>query len=159
LGLEQVPIIVITRLSEAEKRALSLRYYDRLPEQTYGAQILQSWDTAAKNGAQNVWSVCTTWMLIKGYYYLIDVTRGRYDYPTLRGTAFALAQRYRPQYVLIEDASTGTALAQDSNRSHSVEWSSSLPLSMTRSVASTLIRANSLVVWCFSPNRGFLAGT
>jgi predicted phage terminase large subunit-like protein len=90
-----------------------LRYYDRLPERTYGVRILQSWDTAAKDGAQNDWSVCTTWMLIKNYYYLIDVTRGRYDYPTLKGTAFALAQKYRPHYVLIEDASTGTALAQE----------------------------------------------
>ena len=52
-------------------------------------------------------------MLIKDYYYLIDVTRGRYDYPTLKGTAFGLAQRYQPHYVLIEDASTGTALAQE----------------------------------------------
>jgi AraC-like DNA-binding protein len=24
---------------------------------------IQSWDTAAKNGAQNDWSVCTTWLL------------------------------------------------------------------------------------------------
>jgi predicted phage terminase large subunit-like protein len=90
-----------------------LRYYDRLPERTYGGQILQSWDTAAKSGVLNDWSVCTTWMLVKNQYFLIDLTRGRYDYPTLKGAAFALAQRYRPQYVLIEDASTGTALAQE----------------------------------------------
>jgi predicted phage terminase large subunit-like protein len=90
-----------------------LRYYDKLPERTYGVQILQSWDTAAKDGAQNDWSVCTTWMLVKDYYYLIDVTRGRYEYQTLRGTAFALAQKYQPHYVLIEDASTGIALAQE----------------------------------------------
>jgi predicted phage terminase large subunit-like protein len=90
-----------------------LRYYDKLPERTYGVRILQSWDTAAKDGILNDWSVCTTWMLIKDYYYLIDVTRGRYDYPTLRGTAFALARKYRPHDVLIENASTGIALAQE----------------------------------------------
>jgi hypothetical protein len=28
-----------------------LRYYDKLPERTYRARILQSWDTAAKDGA------------------------------------------------------------------------------------------------------------
>jgi predicted phage terminase large subunit-like protein len=90
-----------------------LRYYDRPPERSYGVRILQSWDTAAKDGVLNDWSVCTTWMLLKNHYYLIDLTRGRYDYPTLKGTAFALAQKYRPHYVLIEDASTGTALAQE----------------------------------------------
>jgi hypothetical protein len=92
-----------------------LRYYDKLPERTYGVQILQSWDTAAKDGAQNDWSVCTTWMLLKDHYYLIDVTRGRYDYPTLKGTAFALARKYKPHYVLIEDASTGIAGAKRPN--------------------------------------------
>src|SRR5439155_2057325 len=65
------------------------------------------------DGAQNDLSVCSTWMLLKDYYYLVDVTRGRYDYPTLKGTAFALAQKYQPHYVLIEDASTGIALAQE----------------------------------------------
>jgi predicted phage terminase large subunit-like protein len=46
-------------------------------------------------------------------YYLIDLTRGRYEYPTLKATAIALAQKFEPQWVLIEDASTGTALAQE----------------------------------------------
>jgi hypothetical protein len=41
-----------------------LRYYDRLPERTYRTRIIQSWDTASKDGAQNDWSVCTTWMLV-----------------------------------------------------------------------------------------------
>jgi predicted phage terminase large subunit-like protein len=93
-----------------------LRYHDRPPERTYGVRVLQSWDTAATDGAQSDWSVCTTWMLVKGHFYLIDLTRGRYDYPTLKGTALALAQKYRPHYVLIEKASTGTSLAQEFKR-------------------------------------------
>lgn len=80
---------------------------------TYSTRIIQSWDTAAKDGAQNDWSVCTTWMVVDKCYYLLDLTRGRYDYPSLKATAIALAQKYRPHYVLIEDASTGTALAQE----------------------------------------------
>jgi predicted phage terminase large subunit-like protein len=52
-------------------------------------------------------------MLIDDCYYLMDVTRGRYDYPRLKETAINLAQKFRPQDVLIEDASTGTALAQE----------------------------------------------
>jgi predicted phage terminase large subunit-like protein len=95
-----------------------LRYYDRLPERTYRTRVIQSWDTAAKDGAQNSLSVCTTWMLVDNYYYLIDVTRGRYEYPRLRDIAIALAQKYRPHCILIEDASTGTALAQELKKSH-----------------------------------------
>jgi predicted phage terminase large subunit-like protein len=95
-----------------------LRYYDKLPERTYRTKIIQSWDTAAKDGAQNDWSVCTTWMIVDGRYYLIDLVRGRYDYPRLKATAVALAQKHKPHCVLIEDASTGTALAQELKSIH-----------------------------------------
>ncbi|MGE0035655.1 MAG: phage terminase large subunit [Xanthobacteraceae bacterium] len=90
-----------------------LRYYDSLPERTYRSMVIQSWDTAAKDGAQNDWSVCTTWLLHDGVYYLIDLVRGRFDYPRLKATAIAQAQRHKPRVVLIEDASTGSALAQE----------------------------------------------
>jgi predicted phage terminase large subunit-like protein len=90
-----------------------LRYYDRLSERTYRTRVFQSWDTAAKDGAQNDWSVCTTWMLVDNRYYLIDLVRGRYDYPHLKAMAITMAQKHKPQFVLIEDASTGTALAQE----------------------------------------------
>ncbi len=92
-----------------------LRYYEarELPERTYRAKVLQSWDTAAKDGAQNDWSVCTTWFVLNDLYYLLDLTRGRFEYPRLRDAAIALSQRFKPDRVLVEDASTGTALAQD----------------------------------------------
>jgi predicted phage terminase large subunit-like protein len=90
-----------------------LRYYDIAPERTYRTKIVQSWDTAAKNGAQNDWSVCTTWLIQEKHFYLLDVTRGRYEYPRLRETAAALAERYKPNVIMIEDASTGIALAQE----------------------------------------------
>ena len=46
-------------------------------------------------------------------YYLLDLTRGRYDYPRLRELAIALAQQYKPDVVLIEDTLTGIALSQE----------------------------------------------
>ena len=95
-----------------------LRYFVTPPERTGGATVIQSWDTAAKGGAHNCWSVCTTWLLRDKNYYLLDTTRGRYDYPRLRSTAVALADRYDPDVILIEDASTGTALAADLKQSH-----------------------------------------
>jgi predicted phage terminase large subunit-like protein len=90
-----------------------LRYYDKPPKRTYPAKVIQSWDTAAKDGAQNSWSVCTTFLLVDKHYYLLDLTRGRYEYPRLRDTAVALADRFKPNTILVEEASTGVALAQD----------------------------------------------
>jgi predicted phage terminase large subunit-like protein len=96
-------------------RRIWLRYYDVLPERMSGT-VIQSWDTAAKDGAQNDWSVCTTWLVVDKHFYLLDLTRGRYEYPQLRDTALALAERYKPSRILIEDASTGIALAQELNQ-------------------------------------------
>jgi predicted phage terminase large subunit-like protein len=95
-----------------------LRYYDEVPERVYYAKVIQSWDTAAKDGAQNDWSVCTTWMVFDEQFYLLDLTRDRYEYPQLRDTALALAERFSPDEILIEEASTGIALAQEMNQTH-----------------------------------------
>jgi predicted phage terminase large subunit-like protein len=90
-----------------------LRYYDKAPERSYRTRLVQSWDVASKIGAQNDWTVCTTWLLADNHFYLLDLTRGRYEYPQLRNTAIALADRFKPNTILIEDASTGIALAQE----------------------------------------------
>lgn len=95
-----------------------LRYYDKAPERTDRAKVVQSWDTAAKDGAQNDWSVCTTWLLVDEYFYLLDLNRGRFEYPLLRDTAISLAMRFKPDVILIEDASTGIALAQELGEVH-----------------------------------------
>ena len=90
-----------------------LRYYDDLPARIPGARVIQSWDTAAKDGAQNDWSVCTTWLVVDENFYLLDLVRNRFEYPSLRDTAIELANRFEPDEILIEDASTGIALAQE----------------------------------------------
>ena len=89
------------------------RYYDDLPVRIPGARVIQSWDTAAKDGAQNDFSVCTTWMIVDENFYLLDLVRDRFEYPLLRDTAIELANRFKPDEILIKDASTGTALAQE----------------------------------------------
>ena len=52
------------------------RYYDALPA-LRNKRIVQSWDVAMMTGDTNDYSVCTTWLMIKGDYYLIDVFRAR----------------------------------------------------------------------------------
>ena len=90
-----------------------LRYYDEIPKDISYSRIIQSWDTAAKDGAQNDWSVCTTWLVADDNYYLLDLVRDRFEYPLLRDTAIELANRFKPHEILIEEACTGIALAQE----------------------------------------------
>jgi len=98
------------------KRKWVLRY-DHMPRPEPGDEILQSWDTASKEGLANDWSVCTTWLKRGGLFYLLDVFRERVDYPKLRSAAIRLAEQHRPRFVMIEDASVGTALISDLRRS------------------------------------------
>jgi hypothetical protein len=58
--------------------------YDQLPTRKASSYIMQSWDVAVKCGPESSYSVCTTWLIQEGNYYLIDVLRGRWDYPTLK---------------------------------------------------------------------------
>jgi predicted phage terminase large subunit-like protein len=90
-----------------------LRFYTAAPERAHLHRIIQSWDTAAKTGERNDYSVCTTWLLADSNYYLLDCLRGRFEYPDLRAAAIALAERFKPNAILIEDTSAGTSLAQE----------------------------------------------
>ena len=87
-----------------------VRRYDQLP--TSGL-IIQSWDIANKQGEENDYSVCTTWRICDKRYYLIDVLRGRFDFPTLRRKVAEQAKLHKASQVLIEDAGFGTALIQE----------------------------------------------
>lgn len=88
-------------------------YNDELPR---GGYYLLSWDTAGKVGPRNSYSVCTVWYRKDSISYLVDVIRGRFDFPTLRDTAIELVKRHKPRVVLIEEASTGIALGPDLRR-------------------------------------------
>ena len=87
-----------------------LRYYEQLPK---SGVIIQSWDVANKQGEENDYTVCTTWLVHENRYYLIDVLRGRFDFPTLRTLVTEQAQLHKATRVLIEDAGFGTALIQE----------------------------------------------
>jgi predicted phage terminase large subunit-like protein len=92
------------------------RYYDALPERDGDSYILQSWDTASKDGLANSYSTCTTWLIHQQSYYLVDVLRMKLKFPALRDMALALSKKHSPRYILIEDASTGSALADELRR-------------------------------------------
>ena len=90
-----------------------LRHYERggLPERF--SYKLQSWDTANKTGELNDFSVCTTWGLYDGNFYLLDVFRKRLNYPDLKRAAGDQWRLHNPTKVLIEDKSSGIPLIQE----------------------------------------------
>jgi predicted phage terminase large subunit-like protein len=91
-----------------------VKRYQTLPARTSAIQVVQSWDAASKVGAQNSYSVGTTWHVVDNRdWYLVDVVRGRFDYPTLKQQAIAQAERHQPTVILIEDVGVGTALLQE----------------------------------------------
>jgi predicted phage terminase large subunit-like protein len=74
---------------------------------------IQSWDTAIKSGEFHDYSVCTTWGVLNGQYYLLDVFRRRLEYPDLRRAVKDLYRKFSPNLVLIEDKGSGSQLIQD----------------------------------------------
>ncbi len=93
------------------KRAWVPRY-DCLPERNEGT-FVQSWDTANKGDPSCDYSSCTTWFEQDGKYYLVDVFRGKLNFPELRKKALELHDRHRPIAILIEDKGSGQSLAQE----------------------------------------------
>jgi len=76
----------------------SVRRYDQLPK---SGLIIQSWDVANKQGEENDYSVCTTWLVYENNkYYLIDVLRGRFDFPTLRTKVSEQAKLHKASKIL-----------------------------------------------------------
>jgi predicted phage terminase large subunit-like protein len=59
------------------------------------------------------YSVCITLGIKNKKIYILDVKRARMDFPTLRKAAIAAYHQYKPNTILIEDASSGTQLVQD----------------------------------------------
>ena len=88
--------------------------YSELPSEDRRLSILQSWDTAAKGGPDNDWSVCTTWLQTRDcQWYLLDVWRGRVDYPGLKVKVADLARLWKARQVLIEESGTAIGLIQE----------------------------------------------
>jgi predicted phage terminase large subunit-like protein len=87
-----------------------IRPYDCSPARSSSSLLIQSWDVASTTGNESNFSVCTTWLVHDKVYYLIDVLRGRFDYPSLKAQAIATAGAHKPDKILIEDIGVGTAL-------------------------------------------------
>ena len=79
-------------------------------------QIIQSWDTANKDGQLNDFSVCTTWGKRGKQFYLLHVWRKKVDFFALQQAVRDLAKLWDARHVLVEDAGSGAHLLQGFKR-------------------------------------------
>ena len=77
-----------------------------------GGEIVQSWDCAIKTGQSNDYSVYITARVVRSEVHLIDVWRGRLEFPDLQRKAIELARGHRARTLLIEDKAAGQQLIQ-----------------------------------------------
>jgi predicted phage terminase large subunit-like protein len=93
------------------KRSWIARYNGTLTAKDFDF-VLHSWDTAIGLRDTNDYSVCTVWGKRDNKVYLLDVWRGRADFPTLARQVHRLAERDDPNKIVIEAAAGGQSLIQ-----------------------------------------------
>ena len=78
-----------------------------------GAVLAQSWDTASTTSELASYSVGITALIDKaGTIWVLDLVRGRWEFPDLQRKVIEAVRRHQPQATLIEDHASGTALQQ-----------------------------------------------
>jgi predicted phage terminase large subunit-like protein len=80
-------------------------------------RIIQSWDTAQKDKAENDNWACTTWG--ESYdrdYYLIHSFIAKLDYVKGKKVFCDLYEAFLPDVIIIEDKSTGSSLIQEARK-------------------------------------------
>jgi predicted phage terminase large subunit-like protein len=92
-------------------RAEWLKTYDEFDPASPG-RIVQSWDTASKEGALNDWSVGITAHVHRSQVYILDVFRRKVNFPELKHAVIRLARDHRASVLLIEEQASGFQLIQ-----------------------------------------------
>jgi predicted phage terminase large subunit-like protein len=73
-------------------------------------------DSAFKKGEDNDYSVFIVWGVTKTGYYILDVWRQKVEFHGLKTTANAIANKWNPRLLLIEDKASGQSLIQELKR-------------------------------------------
>lgn len=88
------------------------KYVKQMPSRRDALRVLQSWDTAFKKGAENDFSACTTWFVMRNEYVCVDCWAEKVEFPELLKACKAQHEKWQPDLVLIEDAASGQSLIQ-----------------------------------------------
>ena len=74
---------------------------------------LQSWDIAGSTGKGADYSAGTAWEVRGDGFHLVDLWRGRLEFPALKRKVTEWAERFMPQALLVENKAGGMALLQE----------------------------------------------
>ncbi len=89
------------------------QYYKKVDHTNFRC-ITVSWDTAIKVHDDSSYSVATVWGdNYNDEFYLLDLLRGKWEYPDLRKKFEEFNRKWNPNYILVEDKASGQALVQD----------------------------------------------
>lgn len=103
------------------------RRYKEMPVRKPGDLIVQSWDTASKDGVFNDFSVCITALARKNEVFVLDVFRDKLQFPDLLRRTIDLASQWETNTLLIEDAASGAQLIQVLKRERQSHIPSPIP--------------------------------
>ena len=93
------------------------RFFSDLPPLRDGAKIVQSWDTAWTTSELASYSVGITALIDKtGTIWVLDLVRGRWEFPDVQREIVKAAHCHHPKCILIEDHASGTGLQQKLKR-------------------------------------------
>lgn len=82
-------------------------YFDPTSPPYASGTVVQSWDTASKEGIHNDYSVCVTAVVADERVHIINVYRAKLTIPKLLAQIEIQASIFRPTTLLIEDAASG----------------------------------------------------
>jgi len=85
-------------------------------------KIVQTWDTAVKDGPNCDYSVGITFAWDDERWVVMDVVRRRMNFGDLKTAARKLHKTWKPALVLVEDSANGSALVNDLRREKLTEF-------------------------------------
>ena len=89
------------------------KYYKQLPNYK---RLIWSWDTAFEKNTASDYSVGSLWADCADGYYLIDIIRGKYEFPELKRTVINAWNKNKSSVILIEKKASGHSLIQELRR-------------------------------------------
>lgn len=103
------------------------RWFPRYRRAAEQGQVVQSWDTGIKAGAQHDASVCLTVRRHAEGHDVLEIREVRLEYPALKRLMLAQAEAWQPEAILVEDKGSGQSLLQDLRHASSWPWLAQLP--------------------------------
>src|SRR5437667_2483666 len=133
-----------------------IKFYEGSVPWEEGEYHVTSWDTAMKSSELADYSVGTVWTVQERgkQIYLIDLVRGRFEFPDLVAEAVKLHRKWgfrnpnRPNYLIVEDKGSGTSLIQALKNERIYNYAYDLRLhgdKITRLSAQAVFFANGVV--------------